>query len=59
MLDETKDADNTMSFGIAVEGFPVSGASAIGERSNSWGLKNYRAAGTQSEVAYHSIYLPQ
>ena len=43
VLDSCPFANNTMSFGIAVKGFPKSGQQAVGERQDSWGILNNRS----------------
>ena len=43
-LDEAPQFNNSMSFGLALEGFPNMGASSIGECHNSWGLYNNRSS---------------
>lgn len=49
VLDECPFANNTMSFGIAVRGFPKSGQQAFGERVDSWGLYNNRSENSVDE----------
>ena len=55
VLEECPFANNTMSFGIAIKGFPRSGQQALGERGESWGIFNNRAessAGEPSKVCH-------
>lgn len=49
VLDECPFANNTMSFGIAVKGFPKSGQQAFGERADSWGIYNNRSENSVEE----------
>ena len=46
-LDEAPAFNNTMSFGIAVEGFPNCGSRSIGEVAGSWGLYNNRSSSSE------------
>eukprot|EP01041_Mallomonas_annulata_P002438 gene2438-4728_t len=43
-LDEAPHFNNTLSFGIALEGFPSMGDSAFGEAGHSWGMYNNRSS---------------
>lgn len=52
-LEEAPPANNTMSFGVALRGFPVTGQQAFGEKTDSWGIFNNRSdsgAGEPSKV---------
>ncbi len=51
VLEECPFANNTISFGIAVRGFPKSGQQAIGERSDSWGIFNNRSEASSGDTS--------
>ena len=43
MLEECPFANNTLSIGVSIKGFPRSGQHGFGERPESWGIHNNRS----------------